>query len=189
MRRGPWHWVRSASTHPLFVASADTGGGNRTHTGLPPEDFKSSASAIPPRRQGSLSSKAVDRQSKSRQLDVILASKRHPSKTRCPNVRGSWRGFSRKQTEGVGFEPTVGFHLLRFSRPSRSTTLAPLLLPSNVPDEDTYTGRTCCLALPSSPPPRTSACLRAAAHLVQNIVGDEDRNIHRHRQRDRITRP
>ncbi len=29
-------------------------------------------------------------------------------------------------TEGVGFEPTVGLHLLRFSRPSQSTTLAPL---------------------------------------------------------------
>jgi integrase/recombinase XerC len=32
--------------------SVNTGGGNRTHTGLPPEDFKSSASAIPPRRLG-----------------------------------------------------------------------------------------------------------------------------------------
>jgi len=28
--------------------------------------------------------------------------------------------------EGVGFEPTVGFHLLRFSRPSQSAALAPL---------------------------------------------------------------
>src|SRR4051812_11533597 len=28
--------------------------------------------------------------------------------------------------EGVGFEPTVGFHRLRFSRPSHSATLAPL---------------------------------------------------------------
>ncbi len=28
------------------VASADTGGGSRTHAGLPPEDFKSSASAV-----------------------------------------------------------------------------------------------------------------------------------------------
>ncbi len=30
-------------------------------------------------------------------------------------------------TEGVGFEPTVGLTLLRFSRPSQSATLAPLL--------------------------------------------------------------
>ncbi len=30
-------------------------------------------------------------------------------------------------TEGVGFEPTDSFHCQRFSRPSRSTTLAPLL--------------------------------------------------------------
>ncbi len=29
-------------------------------------------------------------------------------------------------TEQVRFEPMVGLHLLRFSRPSQSTTLAPL---------------------------------------------------------------
>jgi hypothetical protein len=63
-----------------YRRNLSTGGGNRTHTGLPPEDFKSSASAIPPRRQDSLSSKAVDRQSKSRQLDLILASRQHASK-------------------------------------------------------------------------------------------------------------
>jgi hypothetical protein len=33
-----------------------------------------------------------------------------------------------KSAEGVGFEPTVSLHLLRFSRPSQSTTLAPLRL-------------------------------------------------------------
>ncbi len=31
-----------------------------------------------------------------------------------------------EKAEGVGFEPTVGSHLLRFSRPSQSATLAPL---------------------------------------------------------------
>ena len=35
-------------------------------------------------------------------------------------------------TEGVGFEPTVGLHPLRFSRPSQSATLAPLPLRINL---------------------------------------------------------
>jgi hypothetical protein len=35
-------------------------------------------------------------------------------------------GFSVAMAERVGFEPTVRLHAQRFSRPSRSTTLAPL---------------------------------------------------------------
>ena len=34
--------------------------------------------------------------------------------------------FAAELAERVGFEPTVGLHLLRFSRPTRSTTLPPL---------------------------------------------------------------
>ena len=87
--------------------SSNTGGGNRTHTGLPPEDFKSSASAIPPRRPG---------------LDL-------------PSIVAGNCYVSFILTEGVGFEPTVGFHLLRFSRPSQSTTLAPLPIEATIPSD------------------------------------------------------
>ena len=59
-----------------------------------PEDFKSSASAIPPRRQDSRSSKAVDHQSK-RELDVILASRRQ--RKQGARTFWRWRGFSRKR--------------------------------------------------------------------------------------------
>jgi hypothetical protein len=47
-----------------------------------------------------------------------------------PGISGEARstraGTRFSAAEGVGFEPTVGLHLLRFSRPSQSTTLAPL---------------------------------------------------------------
>jgi hypothetical protein len=80
--------------------------------------------------------------------------------------------------EGVGFEPTVGLHLLRFSRPSQSTTLAPLLLEAELE------------ALRAS---ISSEHLVATAllltDLVDNIVGNEDRHVDGHRQRDRVARP
>src|SRR6185503_7317019 len=38
--------------------------------------------------------------------------------------------YLRKMAERVGFEPTVRLHAQRFSRPSRSTTLAPLRGPA-----------------------------------------------------------
>src|SRR5262249_18051493 len=37
-----------------------------------------------------------------------------------------WSPTQADGAEGVGFEPTDGLHHLRFSRPSQSTTLAPL---------------------------------------------------------------
>ena len=48
---GACHQIRSASTRPLFVVSPIPAVGIEPTRGLPPEDFKSSASAIPPRRQ------------------------------------------------------------------------------------------------------------------------------------------
>ena len=105
---------------------SNTGGGNRTHTGLPPEDFKSSASAIPPRRQDSDSKRTRESSSRDTRRDLGSEAARQGAEH-----SAGCRDISTK-TEGVGFEPTVGFHLLRFSRPSQSTTLAPLLLRRNL---------------------------------------------------------
>ena len=54
-----------------------------------------------------------------RRLSCNVSLETRPS-TLLAELVGSWKA------EGVGFEPTVGLHLLRFSRPSQSTTLAPL---------------------------------------------------------------
>ena len=64
--------------------------------------------------------------------------------------------------EGVGFEPTVGLHLLRFSRPSQSATLAPL--PRN---EESY--------------------VRLLSHFVDDVLGHEDRDVDGHGNSDGIT--
>ena len=81
----------------------------------------------------------------------------------------------RHSAEGVGFEPTVGLHLLRFSRPSQSTTLAPLRV-----------GRKTNAVISHRLDPSRHLLL---TDLVQDVVGDEDRHIDGHRQRDRVTRP
>jgi hypothetical protein len=85
---------------------------------------------------------------------------------------GTWR----KSAEGVGFEPTVGLHLLRFSRPSQSTTLAPLRIGTKLRAAEASWGR-----------PDSRHLL--LTDLVQNVVGDEDRHVDRHGQRDRVARP
>jgi len=69
-------------------------------------------------------------------------------------------------TEGVGFEPTDVSRRQRFSRPSRSTTLAPLL------DSDN--------AMPR---------VRLLADLVDDIFGHEDRDVDRHGDGDGVARP
>ena len=63
--------------------------------------------------------------------DVIF--KEHAGSSEDPQVLDSSEVVSgchalsdTSKAEGVGFEPTVGLHLLRFSRPSQSATLAPL---------------------------------------------------------------
>ena len=77
--------------------------------------------------------------------------------------------------EGVGFEPTVGLHLLRFSRPSRSTTLAPLPRKAMLKARTTWQARIFNRLL--------------VTDLVDDVVGDENRDIDGHSQRDRIARP
>ncbi len=69
-------------------------------------------------------------------------------------------------TEGVGFEPTDVSRRQRFSRPSRSTTPAPLL------DSDDAMLR-----------------VRLLADLVDDILGHEDRDVDRHGDGDGVARP
>ena len=136
----------------VFAANrrkSSTGGGNRTHTGLPPEDFKSSASAIPPRRQDSAFERrpSITSQRGATRRDLgVEAAAEQGDRTLC---RVSWH---LDETEGVGFEPTVGFHLLRFSRPSQSTTLAPLLLNRTFKTSARDSCQTRCLASTNSSP-------------------------------------
>jgi hypothetical protein len=94
-----------------------------------PEDFKSSASAIPPRRQVRGPSRPRDRRRQEVRGSHLNRHSVSPSTGAGAFVRDpDFRGLRFWQAEGVGFEPTDGLHHLRFSRPSRSTTLAPLLL-------------------------------------------------------------
>ena len=53
-----------------------------------------------------------------------------PVRDLSPATRADWQSCSHVQSvaEEVGFEPTVGLHLHRFSRPALSTTQAPLLV-------------------------------------------------------------
>ncbi len=83
--------------------------------------------------------------------------------------------MSLELTEGVGFEPTVGLHLLRFSRPSQSTTLAPLPSKSHARGGNNMSG--------------TDSHRLLLTDLVDDVVGDEDRHIDGHGQRDRVARP
>ena len=85
------------------------------------------------------------------------------------------------EAEGVGFEPTVGLHLLRFSRPSQSTTLAPLLVVARLRDAT--------LAATTESQGRIDTAPLLLTDLVQNVVGDENRHIDRHGQRDRVAGP
>ena len=123
----------------------------------------------------------------------------------------------------MGFEPTVGLHLLRFSRPSQSTTLAPLLLEASsrhrhhfghffcgrllraahltdAGPEAELLGTFCGgrisraervtdvgLESPLAGTSRRSTLL--LADLVDDVVGDEDRHVDGHGQRDRVARP
>ncbi len=75
---------------------------------------------------------------------------------------GRWRTLM--ETE-VGFEPTVGLTLLRFSRPSQSATLAP-------PRIERTSGR----------------AIRSMPHFVDDIFGDVDRHVNSHGNSDGITR-
>jgi hypothetical protein len=110
---------------------------------------------------------------------ALLVGAARPTNRAHPRPAGDDRSSADdKSAEGVGFEPTVGLHLLRFSRPSQSTTLAPLRREAN----------RCAWQQPHQRA-ATPACLLLADHLVQNVVRNEDRHVHGHRQRDRITRP
>jgi hypothetical protein len=71
-----------------------------------------------------------------------------------------------KAAEGVGFEPTVGLHLLRFSRPSQSTTLAPLPWKAMLMAGTSYGAGTFGTLL--------------LTYLVDDVVGDEYRHIDSH---------
>src|SRR4051794_40130821 len=70
---------------------------------------------------------------------------------------GTWRTLA--EAEGVGFEPTEAVTPQRFSRPSRSTTPAPL--------------RDARTLLPDD--------------LVQDVLGDEDRHVDGHGDGDGVT--
>ena len=140
-----------------------TGGGNRTHTGLPPEDFKSSASAIPPRRHDS---------------DVEVSSTIKAALDELESMSTTMPIMAARMAQnGGGGIRTHG-------------RLAPTTVFKTVPIDHSGT------------PPVGSRSSRREQHLghlftttllltdlVEDIVGDEDRHIDGHGQRDRVARP
>jgi hypothetical protein len=79
------------------------------------------------------------------------------------------------QAEGVGFEPTEGLTLQRFSRPSQSTTLAPLRISIGL---DAGRG-----------PTNHGFTSGSLTDFLDDVFGHVDGDVDRHGQRDRVAGP